>query len=55
MILQDMREGRGLCFLEPHGDGIEELLQLVPPERAEDVILFDPTDTERPLGLICWK
>jgi len=50
MILQDMREGRGLCFLEPHGDGIEELLQLVPPERAEDVILFDPTDTERPLG-----
>jgi len=37
-------------FLEPHGDGIEELLQLVPPERAEDVILFDPTDTERPLG-----
>jgi len=50
MILQDMREGKGLCFLEPHGDGIEELLQLVPPERAEDVILFDPTDTERPLG-----
>lgn len=50
MILQDMRAGRGLCFLEPHGDGIEELLQMVPPERAEDVILFDPTDTERPLG-----
>lgn len=50
MILQDMRAGRGLCFLEPHGDGIEELLQMVPPERAEDVILFDPMDTERPLG-----
>ena len=50
MILQDMRAGRGLCFLEPHGDGIEELLQLVPPERAEDVVLFDPMDTERPLG-----
>jgi hypothetical protein len=51
MIIQDMRAGRGLCFLEPHGDGIEELLELVPPERAEDVILFDPSDKEMPLGL----
>ncbi len=50
MIIQDMRAGKGLCFLEPHGDGIEELLELVPPERAEDVILFDPSDTERPVG-----
>lgn len=50
MILQDMRAGRGLCFMEPHGDGIEELLELVPPERAEDVILFDPSDKERPIG-----
>ena len=50
MIIQDMRSGRGLCFLEPHGDGIEELLELVPPERAEDVIIFDPSDTERPIG-----
>ncbi len=50
MIIQDMRAGRGLCFLEPHGDGIEELLELVPPERAEDVILFDPSDVGRPIG-----
>lgn len=50
MIIQDMRAGRGLCFLEPHGDGIEELLELVPPERAEDVIFFDPSDKERPVG-----
>ncbi|MBI3954788.1 type IV secretion system DNA-binding domain-containing protein [Candidatus Collierbacteria bacterium] len=50
MILQDMREGKGLCFMEPHGDGIEELLELVPPERAEDVIVFDPADRERPMG-----
>ncbi len=50
MIIQDMKAGRGLCFLEPHGDGIEELLELVPPERAEDVIVFDPSDTERPIG-----
>ncbi len=50
MILQDMRAGRGLCFMEPHGDGIEELLEQVPPERAEDVIFFDPSDKERPVG-----
>lgn len=50
MIIQDMRKGKGLCFMEPHGDGIEELLELVPPERAEDVILFDPADRDRPIG-----
>jgi len=50
MIIQDMRAGKGLCFLEPHGEGIEELLELVPPERAEDVIFFDPSDKERPIG-----
>lgn len=51
MIIQDMKSGHGLCFLEPHGEGIEELLELVPPERAEDVIVFDPADVERPVGL----
>ncbi len=50
MIIQDMRAGKGLCFLEPHGEGIEELLELVPPERAEDVVFFDPTDRDRPVG-----
>ena len=50
MIIQDMRAGKGLCFMEPHGDGIEELLELVPPERAEDVVVFDPSDKERPMG-----
>jgi len=51
MIIQDMRAGKGLCFLEPHGDGIEELLELVPPERAEDVVVFDPSDKGRPVGI----
>lgn len=50
MIVQDMKAGHGLCFLEPHGEGIEELLELVPPERADDVIVFDPGDKERPMG-----
>jgi len=51
MILQDIKEGKGIGVIDPHGDLIEDILQLVPPERAEDVILFDPSDTERPMGL----
>jgi len=51
MILQDMRQGAGLAFLDPHGDAVEWLLERIPPERAEDVIYFNPADTERPMGL----
>jgi len=50
MILQDIRAGRGVCFVDPH-DTIEKILELIPPERAEDVIYFDPSDTSRPMGL----
>ena len=51
MILQDIKEGKGLCFMDPHGDAVEDLLKLIPPERAEDVIYFNPNDTERPMGM----
>jgi len=50
MILQDIKNGEGVCFIDPH-DTIDKLLPLIPPERAEDVILFDPSDTSRPMGL----
>jgi hypothetical protein len=51
MILQDINEGKGICFMDPHGDAVEQILELIPPDRAEDVIYFDPSDTERPMGL----
>lgn len=51
LIMQDIRAGKGICYMDPHGDAIEDLLQLIPPERAEDVIYFNPGDTERPMGL----
>ncbi len=51
MMLQDILAGKGLCFIDPHGDAAEELLELIPPNRAEDVIYFDPSDMERPFGL----
>lgn len=50
MIMQDITNGEGLAVVDPHGDLIEDILQMIPPERAEDVILFDPGDTERPMG-----
>ncbi len=51
MAKQDAREGRGFCFIDPHGDAIEDILTSIPKERAEDVIIFDPSDMERPFGL----
>ncbi|OGH48323.1 MAG: hypothetical protein A3A51_00585 [Candidatus Levybacteria bacterium RIFCSPLOWO2_01_FULL_39_10] len=51
MIIQDIQNGEGVGVVDPHGDLIEDLLQIVPSERAEDVILFDPSDTQRPMGL----
>jgi type IV secretory pathway TraG/TraD family ATPase VirD4 len=51
MIDQDIRAGRGVCVIDPHGDLIDDVLKYIPPERAEDVIYFDPADSERPMGL----
>ena len=51
MAKQDAKEGRGFCFIDPHGDAVEDILAAIPKERAEDVIIFDPADIERPFGL----
>ncbi|KKQ98210.1 MAG: hypothetical protein UT24_C0014G0024 [Candidatus Woesebacteria bacterium GW2011_GWB1_39_12] len=51
LVMQDIKKGAGVCFIDPHGDAVEELLLLIPPERAEDVIYFNPSDSERPMGL----
>ena len=48
---QDMREGRGFAFIDPHGDVVEELLSMIPKERIDDVIYFDPSDMENPIGM----
>ena len=50
MIMQDIIAGEGVAVIDPHGDLIEDVLRLIPPKRAEDVILFDPSDLERPMG-----
>lgn len=51
MAVQDIKNGEGLCVIDPHGDFIEDILPHVPKERAEDVIVFEPADTDRPMGL----
>ncbi len=51
MAVQDIANGEGVCVIDPHGDLIKDILARIPPERAEDVILFSPADIERPLAL----
>ena len=51
MAVQDIVNGEGVCVIDPHGDLIHDIISRIPPERAEDVILFAPADTERPLAL----
>ncbi len=51
MARQDIWNGDGLCLVDPHGDLVEDTLQTIQKERARDVIVFDPADTERPMGL----
>ncbi|MDP3740883.1 MAG: type IV secretion system DNA-binding domain-containing protein [bacterium] len=51
MARQDIQNGAGIALVDPHGDLIEGLLKDIPKERADDVILFEPFDMERPMGL----
>ncbi|MFA5420548.1 MAG: type IV secretion system DNA-binding domain-containing protein [Patescibacteria group bacterium] len=51
LAIQDIERGAGVCVMDPNGDLIEDILNRIPPERAEDVVIFSPQDTERPIGL----
>ena len=50
LALQDIKNGRGLCIIDPHGEFVESVLASVPKERADDVIYFNPVDVEYPVG-----
>ena len=51
MIVQDIKNGEGCCFIDPHGSDIEDILANIPPERMDDVIYFDTTNIEHPMAL----
>ncbi len=51
MITQDIKNGDGCCYIDPHGTDIQTILSRIPKERIDDVIYFDPAYTPRPMGL----
>lgn len=51
LAYQDMLDGRGFAFVDPHGDSVEMLMGKIPKERVEDVIYFNPGDMTNPIGL----
>ncbi len=51
MIIQDIQNGEGVCMIDPHGSDILDVLANIPPERAKDVIYFDPSHVDRPMAL----
>lgn len=51
MAIQDIQAGKGIAVLDPHGDLIDDILGLIPENRQQDVIVFDPGDINRPVGL----
>ena len=51
LAYQDMCDGRGFAFIDPHGDAVETILSKVPPERMDDVILFEPGNMDNPVGM----
>lgn len=50
MAIQDIEAGRGVCFIDPHGDSADDLLDYVPEDRIKDVIYFDPDDLQYPIA-----
>jgi hypothetical protein len=50
LIQQDLANGEGIAVLDPHGDLIDRVLGVIPPERINDVVLLDPTDEEFSIG-----
>ncbi|MBI2625151.1 MAG: type IV secretion system DNA-binding domain-containing protein [Candidatus Nealsonbacteria bacterium] len=50
MAIQDIQQGHGIAFVDPHGEASEELLDFVPPNRINDVIYFNPADLDHPIA-----
>ncbi len=50
MIIQNIRNGDGVCMVDPHGENVEAVLSAIPPERIKDVVYFNPADAEHHIG-----
>ncbi len=50
MIIQDIENGHGLAYLDPHGDDVQDVLECIPSSRINDVVYFNPADTSYPIA-----
>ena len=50
IAIQDIQAGRGLAFVDPHGDPVEDLLDYIPEERIKDVVYINPADLDFPVA-----
>ncbi len=50
MVIQDIQNGHGIAFLDPHGDSVQRILDCVPASRINDVVYFNPADLEHPVA-----
>ncbi len=50
MIIQDIYNGEGVALIDPHGEYAEDIIKMIPPNRYEDIVYFNPSDTEFPIG-----
>ncbi len=50
MVIQDIRNGKGVCFIDPHGDSLKKILDYIPNDRINDVVYFNPADLDHPIA-----
>ncbi len=51
LIIQDIKNGEGVCFIDPHGDAAEDVVSKIPPQRIKDTVYWNPAETHFPMGL----
>lgn len=51
LVAQDIKAGRGVAVIDPHGDLADSIMEIIPKERVDDVVYFNPSDMDRPMGL----
>ena len=51
MVIQDIINGKGVGIFDPHGDLVEDILNFIPSQRINDVVLIDPSDIEHPVSI----
>ncbi|MBT3230825.1 type IV secretory system conjugative DNA transfer family protein [Candidatus Uhrbacteria bacterium] len=51
MAIQDIKNGKGVAVIDPHGDLVDQIMGQIPKDRIDDVVYFNPSDTDRPMGL----